>query len=91
MNALNGSVLSNATVLTLDGRMNMYNAAVGIDALLGSGLLNLDTTELTLNSGTFSGAINGTGSLVKVSADILTLSGASGYTGSTRVDDGLWR
>jgi len=60
-----------------------------IDTLTGSGSVFLDGSELTLNSGNFSGVISGGGSLEKVSTGSLILTGANTYTGPTDVRAGI--
>ena len=88
LNAQSGSALAATTTLTADGLVNLFNAGVTLETLLGAGVVTLDTTALTLSSGTFSGAINGTGSLVKTSSGLLTLSGSNAYSGATGVNAG---
>ena len=88
LNAAIGSLFPTTSVLTADGLVNLDNSAVEILTLLGGGTVNLNTTALTLGAGTFSGALNSTGSLVKVSGGLLTLSGNNGYTGATSVEAG---
>ncbi len=60
--------------------------------LQGAGSVGLGASTLTTGSSgdsVFSGALTGTGGLVKVGASTFTLSGNSSYTGSTRVDGGV--
>jgi len=80
--------------LTVNGTFNLEDDD-GIDALSGSGIINLQNSILTVNSGTFSGSINegvaGDGvndGLTKASLGTLTLSGSSSYLGTTQVDEG---
>ena len=47
-----------------------------------------DTGGLSLDAGTISGVISGTGGLTKVSSGILILSGANTYTGPTLIEAG---
>jgi len=47
-----------------------------------------NAATLTAQSGTYAGQINGTTSLIKTGAGILTLSGNNTYTGDTTVNDG---
>lgn len=54
-------------------------------AILNNGIVVFDTSSL---SGTQSGAITGTGSLVKQGNGTLTLTGANSYAGGTTVDGG---
>ena len=88
-NAQSGSSLSASTVLTADGLVNLFASGVTIETLLGGGSVNLNTTELTVSNGAFSGAINGTGSLLKSGAGELSLSGVNTYTGNTSVTGGM--
>ncbi len=82
--------LASDTTLTSDGNTT-FTADETIDTLLGSGLVALTDTELTLNQGDFSGVISdtgGNGTLTKVSGGTLTLSGNNTYTGDTNLDGG---
>ena len=91
LNSQAGSALSPATLLTADGVVNLFNTEVALMTLLGSGTVNLDTTALTVQGGTFTGAIKdggAPGSLVKTSPDTLILSGPSTYTGGTSLNEG---
>ncbi len=91
LNSQAGSALSPATLLTADGVVNLFNTEVALMTLLGSGTVNLDTTALTVQGGTFTGAIKDgstPGSLVKTSPETLILSGASTYTGGTSLNEG---
>ncbi|NBV86296.1 MAG: hypothetical protein EBS01_08560, partial [Verrucomicrobia bacterium] len=87
-NSANGSFIPTASVLNVDGAVNLFNSGVEIAALSGTGAVALNGTALTLSSGTFSGALNSSGSLIKTSSGLLTLSGNNGYTGSTTVNGG---
>ena len=80
------NIASGATFNMNDGGNVMY-----VDALTGNGtLLNTGTLHIGVNngSGTFSGAMNYWGSLVKHGTGTETLSGVSGYTGSTTIENG---
>jgi autotransporter-associated beta strand protein len=59
-----------------------------IDQLNGAGSVALGAGKLTVNSGTFSGSIGGTGELSKTGSGTLALSGASTYSGATTVQAG---
>src|SRR5579883_959652 len=63
-----------------------------IGSLAGAGTVSLGSAALTLggdnSSTTFSGAINGTGSLVKNGSGTLTLSGSNSYQGGTTLNAG---
>ncbi|NBV86446.1 MAG: hypothetical protein EBS01_09340, partial [Verrucomicrobia bacterium] len=87
-NSANGSLLPTASVLNVDGAVNLFNSGVEIATLLGGGVVALNGTALTLGNGTFSGALNSSGSLIKTSSGLLTLSGNNGYTGVTSVNAG---
>jgi fibronectin-binding autotransporter adhesin len=54
----------------------------------GAGTTSLGESQLTVDDGTYSGVVTGTGGIDKVSAGLLTLSGANTYTGTTNVDVG---
>jgi autotransporter-associated beta strand protein len=88
LNAQNGSVIPTAAAVTANGLVNLLNSAVTLQTLLGNGTVALNTTDLTLSNGTFGGGINGTGTLVKTSGGLLTLSGSNGYDGATSVNVG---
>ncbi len=70
--------------------LNGYGQSFG--ALSGAGTVQLGSATLTLGSGntstTFSGAVNGTGGLIKQGSGALTLSGVNTYTGATQIDAG---
>jgi filamentous hemagglutinin family protein len=60
--------------------------------LQGAGTVGLGASTLTTGSGgnsSFSGALTGTGNVVKVGASTFILAGNSTYTGSTRVEGGV--
>ncbi len=78
------SIASGAT-LNLAGYSDTVSAFSGAGSLaLGAGTLTVDNTAST----TFSGAISGTGGLVKAGSGTLTLSGSSTYTGGTTIQAG---
>ncbi|WP_193760045.1 autotransporter-associated beta strand repeat-containing protein [Azorhizobium caulinodans] len=85
--------LSAGTQLTLSGggskSIKMLNDGVGGT---GTAYLQLGTTALTIGlgdgSGTFSGAITGSGSLTKVGTGTLTLAGANTFTGGLQISGG---
>jgi len=82
--------LANGTALLVDGTF-ILDVNDSIDTLTGSGTVELSGGSLTLNSGTFSGAITGTDpafGLNKISAGTLTLSGANTYVGPTNIIGG---
>ncbi|HEX4132713.1 MAG TPA: autotransporter-associated beta strand repeat-containing protein, partial [Pirellulales bacterium] len=67
-----------------DGTL-VFSASSSISSLTGAGTLTT-SGALTLAGGSFGGAINGSGALL--STGNLTLSGTSGYTGSTTISSG---
>jgi autotransporter-associated beta strand protein len=83
-----GSAFTVASGATLD--LNSIDQTVG--SLAGAGAAALGSANLTTGgdntSTTFSGAITGTGGLIKVGTGAFTLSGTNGYTGATGVDAG---
>ncbi|MDR1041065.1 MAG: autotransporter-associated beta strand repeat-containing protein, partial [Deltaproteobacteria bacterium] len=85
---LAGSIANN-TDLTVESAASYATggASRALSALGGSGdIVNSD--GLTVQSGSFSGAITGTGSLTKAGTGTLTLAGANAYSGGTTVSDG---
>jgi autotransporter-associated beta strand protein len=78
-----------ATITTLTtGTLNLNGATSSIGTLT-AGTVNLGTTALTVNDGTFAGLLSGAnGSLIKVSAGILTLTGANTFGGGTTISAG---
>jgi fibronectin-binding autotransporter adhesin len=63
-----------------------------VTALLGDGSVTLGSATLTISDGgnqTFSGAISGSGGLVKTGTRTQVLSGTSSYTGSTTINGGV--
>ncbi|WJV25492.1 MULTISPECIES: autotransporter outer membrane beta-barrel domain-containing protein [Pseudomonas] len=81
-------VIHRGATLDLDGHQQLANRLTGAGAItLGSAVLTAkNATEA--DSSEFSGAISGSGGLTKTGAGTLTLSGATQYTGDTRVDSG---
>jgi autotransporter-associated beta strand protein/T5SS/PEP-CTERM-associated repeat protein len=70
--------------------LNSFNQTIG--SLAGGGSVTLGSATLTTDtdntSTTFSGAISGTGGVVKQGTGTFTLTGASSYTGPTNIDAG---
>lgn len=74
---------------TLDFQDQLSGAGIG--ALYGAGTINtgtLGTTNLTVNSGNFSGNIAGSGGLVKASDGTLVIAGPTAFIGGTTVNAG---
>ena len=59
-----------------------------IGSLSGAGTANLGVNTLTLSSGSFSGALSGSGDLVKNGSGTFTVNAATTYTGTTKVSAG---
>ncbi len=79
--------IGNGAALTMAGDQSF-------GALAGQGELALGAFTLATGSGadsSFAGVISGSGGLIKQGASIFTLTGASSYSGSTRVDAGTLR
>ncbi|MET3375261.1 outer membrane autotransporter protein [Variovorax boronicumulans] len=90
-----GFFLSNVASTTADtgATLDLNGSNVTLRNLQGAGTLNTrtgngPTQTTTVESGAFSGAITGTGQLVKTTAGTLTLTGASTYTGGTTISAG---
>ena len=98
----NASALQNSTVTVSASNTLLFNSNSGaiatfnVGGLTGSGSIGLadGNYPVTLNVGgngagtTYSGVLAGPGSLVKIGAGLLTLSGSNGYTGGTTVSAG---
>jgi len=71
------------------GTFNLNGAAATVGTL-SAGTINLAaSTALTVDSGTFSGSLAGSGSLIKATSGILTLTGANAsFTGATTISLG---
>jgi YVTN family beta-propeller protein/autotransporter-associated beta strand protein len=80
----------NNTAYTVNGGiLDLNNFSLTMSSLNGTGgAVNLGTAPLTINNtglGSYSGVIQGTGSLTKMGAGTQTLSGSDTYTGGTTV------
>ena len=81
--------LSLATQVTVaSGATLGVTAAATINDLQGAGTVNLGAVPLTVQAGSFGGAITGTGSLTKSTAGTLVLSGTNSYGGATNINSG---
>ena len=71
------------------GTFNLNGAAATVGTL-SAGTINLAAaTALTVDSGTFSGSLAGSGSLIKATTGILTLTGANlSFSGATTINAG---
>ena len=82
-----GRLSDNCKVILGSGAEMEFGSGVGdrFDTLDGSGTLRLAATStyVVINSGTFSGVIEGDGYLQKYNTGTLTLTGANTYTGRT--------
>ncbi|MFZ9399826.1 MAG: beta strand repeat-containing protein, partial [Opitutales bacterium] len=78
-----------ATITTLTtGTLNLNGATASVGTLNG-GTINLGTTALTVNEGTFAGLLAGAnGSLIKATSGALTISSANTFGGGTSVNAG---
>jgi autotransporter-associated beta strand protein len=92
-----GSAVSNASILSIGSAASVkLSSSEQIGGLAGFGAVNLQSNALTLGSSsvstTYSGSLYGTGgSLVKSGSSVLTLLGASAYTGGTDLSAGAIR
>jgi autotransporter-associated beta strand protein len=83
------TALPNTAAVTVDGGATLaLGSAKTIASLDGAGAVALGANTLSVSAGTFSGAIGGTGGLIKTGSGTLTLSGTSSYTGLTTVSGG---
>ncbi|PYE21502.1 autotransporter-associated beta strand protein [Paraburkholderia silvatlantica] len=93
--ALSGAgKLTTTTGIANDGTLDLSSATAGTTAatITGSGSVKLGAQSLTLTnaSGTFAGALSGTGAFVKHGSGSLILTGNSAaYSGTTEVTEGM--
>ncbi|NBV34884.1 MAG: hypothetical protein EBR81_14120, partial [Proteobacteria bacterium] len=89
LNLSAAAALAAQTALTLNGNANFATAAQTIESIQGAGILNLNSTVLTLSTGSFSGGISGSGSLVKSALGTLILSAANTFSGGLDLSGGV--
>ena len=79
-----------AKSLSGSGSITLASDSLEVDTLNGAGTVVLSgaTPTLTVGSGSFSGNLSGTGSLVKKGTGTLELTGANALTGSTTINGG---
>ncbi len=86
-----GAAIPDSSAVTVDGTLALL-ASETIGSLTSSGSVTLGSYTLTTgndNSSTeFSGAISGTGNVIKTGSGNFTLSGTNSYTGTTTVSAG---
>src|SRR5262249_38093951 len=83
--------LPSGTAVNVDAgaTFDLGGNSVVIGSLNGAGTVKLSGIgALGTGGGAFSGVINGTGDLVKLSGGTLTLSGADTYSGNTSIEGG---
>ncbi len=87
-----GGFVSNTAYTVNGGRLDLNNFKLIMSSFNGTGgVVNLGSAALTINdTGTdvYSGVIQGTGSLTKIGAGTLTLSGNNSYSGGTLINAG---
>ncbi|OYY71813.1 autotransporter-associated beta strand repeat-containing protein [Sphingomonas sp. 28-63-12] len=85
-----GSITSSAVVNNGSLNIASHTGGTSIVNLSGAGTTALGANTLTLTnaSGTYSGAITGTGGLTKQGAGTYILSGSNSYTGTTTISAG---
>jgi autotransporter-associated beta strand protein/T5SS/PEP-CTERM-associated repeat protein len=90
--AANSFAPNSAFTVASGATLNLASFNQTIGSLAGAGSVTLGAATLTTGndntSTTFSGAISGTGGLVKQGTGALTLTGASSYTGATNINAG---
>src|SRR5262245_6703753 len=90
--AANTFAPNSAFTVASGATLNLASFNQTIGSLAGAGSVTLGSATLTTGndntSTTFSGAISGTGGLVKQGTGALTLTGASSYTGATNINAG---
>ncbi len=90
------NILASSSSLTVNSgaTFNLGSFGQSVNKLSGSGTIALGSGSLTVNNATltdnstFSGAINGTGGLIKTGNGRLTINGQNSYTGTTLLSGG---
>ncbi|MEW6156630.1 MAG: autotransporter-associated beta strand repeat-containing protein, partial [Verrucomicrobiota bacterium] len=83
--------IPNGSAVSVSGTLDLNDFNETIASLSGNGAVDLGSAFLTMGNNsdtTFSGAISGTGGLIKQGSGALTLSGTSTFTGSTTINAG---
>ena len=87
-----GGFVSNTAYTVIGGTLNLNNFNLTMSSLNGTGgVVNLGSAALTINNtgmDVYSGIIQGTGSLTKIGAGALILSGKNTYSGGTLLNAG---
>ncbi len=85
-------VLEDTSTVDVTGTLDLNGFSETIGSLSGTGTVELTDQMLTLggdnSNTTYSGAINGTGSIVKEGTGTFSLSGAKTYSGGTTINGG---
>lgn len=93
LQAQGGAAIPDASAVRIEAAGHLQlDANEGIGSLSGSGTVNLQSHTLRVgydaSSSAFSGAISGTGGLVKLGAGNLVLAGTNSYSGGTLIAEG---
>jgi autotransporter-associated beta strand protein len=92
LRASNATALGSNSTVTVNGTLDLDSNNVSVGSLAGSGTVTLGSGVLTAggNNATtsFSGAIGGSGALIKTGSGTLTLSGVNNYAGTTTISAG---
>ena len=87
-----GGFVNNTAYTVLGGSLDLNNFNLTMSSLKGTGgVVNLGSAALSINdtaTDVYSGDVQGTGSVTKIGAGTLTLSGNNSYSGGTILDAG---